>query len=92
VKRFSTRRRVLKREYTDYGEFHPKSGYCRDQSTDYILYWQLLFGEHVIFQWELDRETLPSYVWIYQGCFGCSPCSWRSKFDDIINQQKENAL
>lgn len=79
----STHISVERYTWTQYSRDCPRgSGYCEDQGQYQLLVKRWKFKGFTIWKKVLDREEVPSHVWISAGALGYT--DWRSKFAEYI--------
>lgn len=84
MKAFTTDHIVLQQDWTTYDRDCPRgSGYCADQGRNYILFKRFYLWGWKFWTREVDREELPSHVWITQVCLRSSG-NWKSKFAEYM--------
>ena len=84
MKAITTEKIVLQQNWSTYSRQCPRgSGYCKDTGVRYILFRRWRLWGWNFWDQELDREKLPSYVWITRETLGSS-VGWESKFKEYI--------
>lgn len=77
----TTEFKVLRRKWTTYSRQCPRgSGYCADSGEYQLLmkYWK--WRGHTLWKRIVDREEVPSHVWISMAVYGYYTGEWKSKF------------
>ena len=76
---------VERRQWRTFNRDAPRgSGYCVDQGQYNLLRKRWMIFGKTVWITTLDREEVPSFVWIRRACLG-DDGGWKSRFTDQIH-------